>query len=645
MNLVRVVLLFALTAVFIVPAWAQKEDWQPITQEDLHVAQVPGDPGASAIQLYYANYIDDSMAYEFVYHRIKILTESGKKYADVEITGGFNLDVGNLKARTIHPDGSIVEFTGKPFDKTIYKGRGIKWNAKTFTMPEVTVGSIIEYKYKTKNYTSDHWVLQHDLYTVREYLSFQPRHWGERMSWAGRNLKDPQPVSKSGGWVVEWKDVPAFQTEANMPPEENYKPSVNFYYLREDINNADKFWQEIGKFLHEFIERYIGNRKEIREAAVEAIGSETDPEKKLRKLYDRAQQIRNLSYERARTQEERKKENIKENENLGEIVKRGYGDSEDITAFFVGMARSAGFDAQLLLVSNRRNAFFSPKVLSLRSLNSWIALVKINGQDVYLQPGVRFCPYGLLRWANTSTDALKFDKKGGTFVMVPPLTNARSLTHRVANMALTEEGSLNGEISVEFQGEEALEHRIDAMDRDDAGKKKDMEDELKSSLPDGSIVKMIDVKGWEAPEESLVARFSVEVAGYASSVGKRLLVPSLLFQPQQKDAFKHAERKYPVYFPYAFTERDRVVIKLPAGYALESVPPKQDVALKYARYQSVSVSDGKQLVSERALGFNAIFVQLSQYPELKEFMSKIQAGDEQQVVLHVEAVKNAQKIN
>jgi hypothetical protein len=638
-------LFLAIVAIFALPANAQKEDWLPVTQEDLQLKQVPGDPGASAIQLYYANYVDDSQGYEFVYHRIKILNESGKKYADVEITAGIDLDVGNLKARTIHPDGSIVEFTGKPFNKTIFKGRGIKWNAKTFTMPEVTVGSIIEYKYKLKNYTSDTWILQHDLYTLREYLSFQPRHFGETLSWSGRNIKDPMPVRKSGGWEVEWKNVPAFQTEANMPPEANYKPTVTFFYLRDDIASADKFWQEVGKILHDIFDRYIGNRKEVREAAMEAIGSETDPEKKLRKLYDRAQQIRNLSYERERTEQERKSEKIKTNENLGDIVKRGYGDSEDITAFFVGMARAAGFDAQLLLASSRSNSFFSSKLLSLESLGGRVALIKLNGKDLYLQPGVRFCPYGLMRWPNTSTDALMFDKKGGTFVTVPPLTSDRSLTHRVATMELTDEGSLKGEIAVEFQGEEALEHRLDALDKDDAGKKKDLEDELKSWLPGGATVKMVNVQGWEAPNEPLVAKFGVEVAGYASSVGKRLLLPSLLFQPQQKDAFTHAERKYPVYFPYAFTERDRVVIKLPAGYALESVPPKQDVGIGYARYQSVSVSDGKQLVSERALGFNAIFVQLSQYPELKDFMSKIQAGDEQQVVLRVEAVNNAQKNN
>lgn len=626
---------------FSLPSFAQKEDWQPIEQEDLKINQVPDKPGADAIQLYYANYIDDSSDFEFVYHRIKILTESGKKYADVEIDAGINNDIGNLKARTIHPDGSIVEFTGKPFDKTIFKGRGLKWNAKTFTLPDVTVGSIIEYKYKTR-YTSDLWILQHDLYTVREHLAFLPRHWGERVSWSGRNLSSSAPVKKSDGWELEWKNVPAFETEANMPPEENYKPSVSFYYFREDIKNEAKFWEEIGKFLHDFIEHYIGNRKEIKEAALQAIGSETDPEKQLRKLYDRAQQIRNLSYERERTTEERKKENLKNNENLGEIVRRGYGDSEDITAFFVGMARAAGFDAQVVLVSNRRGAFFSPKVLTLDGLRTWMALVNVKGQDIYLQPGVRFCPYGLLRWANTSTDALKFDKKGGTFIKVPPLTSERSSTMRVAKMELMDEGLLKGEISVEFQGEEALEHRLDYREADDAGKKKNLEEELKSWLPGGSTVNMVSVQGWEASAEPLLARFSVEVPGYASSVGKRLLLPSLLFQPQQKDAFKHAERKYPVYFPYAFNEHDRVEIKLPAGYALENVPPRQDVGIGYARYQSVSMSDGKRLVSERALAFNAVFIQLTKYPELKDFMSKIQADDEQQLVLRAEAVKNAQ---
>jgi|SRR5450432_170785 len=625
--------------------FCQSEDWVPLSPQDQQIKEVPGNPGASAIQLYYANQLHDDEGYEFYYKRIKVLNDSGKQYADVEISGNIDSKVTNLKARTIHPDGSIVEFTGKPFDKTIFKGRGFKLAAKTFTMPDVTVGSIIEYKYRLENYWSDTWVLQHDLFTVKEFVSFEPGHFGQGLSWVGRNTQDHQPVKKSGRWEMQWDNIPAFEVETNMPPERNYKPTFQFYYLGYQVTGSDKFWVEVGKYLNEYYERYIGNRKEIREAAAEAIGTETDPEKKLRKLYDRAQQVKNLSFERQMTEQEKKKEKIKTNENLGDIVKRGYGDSDDITAFFVGMARASGFEASLLLASNRREDFFSDKLLTLDNLTGRVAMVNLNGKMIYLQPGVRYCPFGLLHWINTSTEALKFDKKGGSFVTVPGFNNDRSLTRRIATMELSEDGSLHGDISVEFSGQEALQHRLDSNGDDEASRKKDLEDELKNWLPSGAVVKLAKVEGWDSPYQPLVARFTLELPDYAVVAGKRVLLPSLLFQSQQKDAYNHVERKYPVYFPYPFSERDRVSIKLPSGYSMENIPPRQDLSLDFARYQTAAAYDGKQFIAERAFGFNAVFVQLARYPELKDFMSKVKAGDEQQAVLKMGVTTNAEKTN
>jgi len=165
----------ALAGCFVLPVLglAQKEDWLPVTPQDLQMKEVPGNPGASAIQLYFADYIDDDEQTEFFYHRIKILNDKGKQYADVEIEIPPEGSVGGIKARTIHPDGSIVDFTGKPFQKTLIKGRGIKFLADTLTMPDVTPGSIVEYKYKVTwpgILTDNYWVVQHNLYTVKESL-------------------------------------------------------------------------------------------------------------------------------------------------------------------------------------------------------------------------------------------------------------------------------------------------------------------------------------------------------------------------------------------------------------------------------------------------------------------------------------------
>ncbi len=145
---------------------------------------------------------------------------------------------------------------------------------------------------------------------------------------------------------------------------------------------------------------------------------------------------------------------------------------------------------------------------------------------------------------------------------------------------------------------------------------------------------MTVAQGWDGTDEPLAARFSVEVPAYGSVAGNRLVLPSALFQVRKIDAFKHSDRKYPVYFSYAFTEVDKVNLKYPAGFTVESVPEKQEASLPYARYQNISQNDGTQLVMQRALRFNGVYFPLERYSELKGFFSKVQTGDEQQAVLH-----------
>jgi hypothetical protein len=638
--------LFALFTVFVTPALAQKEDWLPITRQDLEIKQVPGNPGADAVQLYYADFINDQEETEFFYVRIKVLNEKGKSHADVELIVPPEASISSLKARTIQPDGRITEFTGKPFQKIVIKGRGVKVLAKAFTMPEVNVGSIIEYKYHidTPGYvtvSNNSWTIQHELYTVKE--SFRMKAFsgpieglegGYRVaalySHMPNNIK---PLQKGEGYELDLENIPAFESEGYMPPEDDIKPQMRFFYITTGNSTPDKFWQDAGRKWNDEAEHFIGNRKEISQAAAEAIGSETGPEQKLRKLYARAQQIRNLTYERERTEEEQKKEKLKLNQNAGDVLARGAGYRDDITRFFVALARSAGFDASIVRISNRLNKFFDKGLLSRQQLETEIAVVNLAGKDVYLDPGTRFCSYGYLRWIRTSTQGIKLDKKGGVFVTVPSAAYDKATTRRNAEMALDSGGNLTGSITVKFEGGEALEHRLDELDADEAGKKNDLEDELKGWLPPGAVIKLTKSEGWETSDAPLAAIFSVEMPGYASIAGKRLLVPAYLFQARQMDAFKHADRKFPVYFPYAFGEVDKINITVPSGYTLENVPQQQTARLAYAAYQNVAQFDGKQVVTQRILQINGIFFRVEQYPEVKAFFSKVQAGDEQQAVL------------
>src|SRR5215470_13985022 len=103
------------------------DGFQPISPEELKMTSEPQAPGAPAIILIRQVDRDDngSTSHEYNYFRIKILTEEGRKHADIEIP--FFKQQGNIvniRARTIRPDGSVANFDGKIYEKPIVKAKG-----------------------------------------------------------------------------------------------------------------------------------------------------------------------------------------------------------------------------------------------------------------------------------------------------------------------------------------------------------------------------------------------------------------------------------------------------------------------------------------------------------------------------------------
>jgi len=659
------VLLLLLTATLCAAAKDKDKDqlkpegWLPITPQDLAIKEVPHDPGADAIQLYLSYYKDDDANFISVYRRIKVLTNAGKNRANVEIPIQPGQSLKQLVARTIHPDQKIIDFTGKPFEKVLIKRRGVKFSARSFTLPEVTVGSIIEYRYVIE-LPSDgvslisSWPVQEDMFTVSERLRFRayqglvmvPTEWTSilhksQVAYSYLNQIDLRvPEKKQGNLMeLELQNVPKFDAEEYMPPEDDFRPVILFYYGGREMSSPDKFWEEWQKLITEYVEKFIGSSREIHDAAMQAIGGETDPEKKLRKLYARAQQIRNLSFERLRTAQEKKEEHLKRNNSAQEVLQRGFGTSWDINATFAAMARAAGFEANMLGVSDRKERSFNKIILWMGQLDSSAVMVEVGGKDLVLDPGTRLCPFGLLRWKNTATTALKYSKVGGGFMTTPQPES--SLMHRSARVTVGADGALTGEISVDFNGEDALEHRLDALDEDEAGRRTGLEDEVKSWLPQDAVVKFQDSQGWESADGPLQARFKVEVPAFAVAAGKRMVLPSFFFPTLQKNMFTSQIRKYPIVFPYPFTEDDEISLKLPEGYVVEEPPYRRRAGLSYAGYEINTVLQDRLLVTKRKMRLEGLQFPPDKYEELKNFFSVVQKGDGGQAVLRPQAEEKA----
>lgn len=616
------------------------DEWLPITPEELKMTSEPAAPGAPAIYLYRQVDRDDSSFHETVYARIKILTEEGRKYADIEIP--FFKGRGNIhgiKARTIHPDGKIVNFDGKIYETTVVKARGLKYLAKTFTLPDIQVGSIIEYHYTHdwENYIYDsRWILSEELFTKNAKFSLkQYDRFAISWSWPVGLPDGTAPPKAQGNTIrLETHNVPAFHIEDYMPPENTLKYRVDFVYSEESVEkDVDKFWKEQGKKQYGNVESFVGKRKAMEQAVAQIVSPGDSSEGNLRKIYARVQQVRNLSFEREKTEEEKKREKIKEVGNVEELLKRGYGDGREITWLFLGLARAAGFEAYPVLVSRRDQYFFNRNLKNPSELNDNVVLVKLNGKDFYFDPGTEYTPYGLLPWPETAVPGLRLDKDGGGWVQTPLPESATSKIVRKAALKLTNDGTLEGKLTVTFTGLEAFERRIEQRNQDEATRKKVLEDQIKEYIPAAIEVELTNKPDWGSSAPALVAEYDLKVPGWVSGAGRRALFPVGLFGNTEKHVFEHADRVHPIYIQFPFEKYDDVAIELPLGWKVSSLPPARNDDAKAIQYQLKAEDQKGTLHLERKLRVDLLMVEKQNYSILRAIFQAVKTGDEQQIVL------------
>lgn len=625
------------------------DDWRPISPEELKMSSEPLAPGAPAIILWRQVDRDDRglTAHEVNYVRIKILTEEGRKYADVEIP--FAKSIGNnvvrINARTIAPDGSITNYDGKVFEKNIVKAKGLKYVAKTFTLPNVQVGSIVEYSYTLdlSEYTlfDSHWILSDELFTKAASFSLKPYTsdyvpYNVRWSWHLLPAGSDQPKEGPDHVIrLQVHDIPAFRAEDYMPPENELKSRVDFTYTDEGSEKDPAvFWKKRGKKLNDGMESFINKRKAMEQAVAQIVSPTDSPEVKLQKIYARVQQIRNTTYEVRKTEQERKREKEKDASNVEDVWKRGYGTGGQLTWLFLALTRAAGLEAYGVIVSDRGNYFFNPNIMNPSNLDTNVVLVKVNGKDLYLDPGAAFTPFGLLEWSETGVQGLRLDKDGGSWVRTTLPESSESRIERKAALNLSETGDLEGTLTISFVGLEAMQRRVEERNEDESERKKSLEDEAKEYIPAASEVDLTNKPDWGSSSTPLIAEYKVRIPGWVSGAGRRAMLPVGIFSASEKRVFEHAERVHPIYFEYPFEKMDDVSVTLPLRWQVSGLPPakKQD-SNGLIVYELKAENDKSTIHLNRKLKIDLLLLESKYYAALRNFFQVVRTGDEEQVVL------------
>jgi hypothetical protein len=627
---------------------ALRAQFQDPTPDELKMTSDPKAPGAPAVYLYREETSEADRRMRTYYARIKVLTEKGKELATVKIPFEHgSAKINKVEARTIHSDGTVIPLNVKPEDVVDFKSKYFQEDSMVFTLPSAEVGSILEYRLQIEyshGVGPPRWELQYPWFIHKEHFFYDPGATGG--AWIGEHGKvldrlgavttpPKAPVSiqtNKGRFSVDLSDVPPVPDDDWMAPINTLRWRVEFYYTY--ARTTKEFWDTEVKFWAQDIGEFTKVTGTIRKAADSIVSPGDTDEQEARKIYAAVEKLDNTDFSRVKSNAERKKEKLKEVHSVEDVWKNQGGAGNSIALLYVALARAAGLKVWPMEVVDRSNAIFDETYLEEDQLEDYIVIVNLGGKEIYVDPGQKNCPFGVLHWAHTLAGGFRESDAGPVIAWTPAANYQNNKVTRVADLTLDAEGNVEGSARIVLTGAEALYWRQRALENDAEEVKKQFNEDLQGDLPEGIEAAFDHFISLEDYETNLIA--IVKISGKIGvATGKRLILPGLFFESRAKHPFvAQDKRTIPIDVHYPEMESDDVIYHLPPGYTVESAPRTADVTWPGSallRINSLAKNDSLEVA--RVFGRNFTLLPPDDYKDLHDFYLKLAAADQQQIVL------------
>lgn len=542
------------------------------------------DPSADAEAIFWDISLDDKKSDRLIYRhyvRVKIFTERGReKFSKMDIPFMKGKKVEGVAARVIKPDGTIVVLQpSEIFEREIVRLNKVKVQAKSFAVPGIEPGVIVEYQYmetfKNDSAAGERLTLQRDIpmqkvsYHIRPVKGWNLRVRSYNMPADMPNLDFVDDPDNKGFQVATMTNVPALKEEPNMPPEEEVR---RWAYLSYTSSAWTYLSFQYGLVLRELAKESKG----IKSTSAQITAGATTQDEKLRKIYDFVQgNIKNISFDRSLTDEQRENLKIK---SADDVLDKKVGNEFYVDLLFAALANAAGFETAIFLTADRSDYFFTPEKYPYTGFvrPSGIAVLVDNSWR-YFEPGVPYLAYGQVVWQDEGAMALIIGTGSYYWKGVPLSDQTKSLAKRTGKFKLLEDGTLQGRITLEFEGHQAIRRRRDGIMSSPEKREDNAVQEAKENVKSGEI-SGLSIENFENPAKPLTYVYDVRIPGYAQKTGKRMFLQPGFFESGSTPAFSSSTRTHPIYFSYPWSEQDNIEIELPKGFTLENPDAPADVA-------------------------------------------------------------------
>lgn len=627
---------------------AQDYKFGKVSMAELQETYYAPDSTIGAVVLYKKQYVYVDIAgsngftqINEMFERIKIYNKQGFDWATKRIrlyhkTISDSEIVQGLKGYTYNlVDGEIVKDKLKR-DGIFQETESDRVKIKTFTLPNVKEGSVIEYSYKIGSpyigiddihfqYTIpinkfDLEVVTSERYVYSKMLNprsnFMPNiEYGIRNKH-GSGYKENIITSN----VV---NIPLLKDEPMIDNIYNYRAKLMFELISikssgHTLKNFATSWEDVVRDINEsdYFGGQIKRSKFLKDEIKEIKSQGTDKLVIMRNVFDfiKKEMKWNGRYG-------------KYARNISKSYKEKLGSVAEINLMLVSMLRASGIIAHPVLLSTKKSGI--PLIPTVDGLNYVIACAEIGGREILLDATEKYCVPGILpeRTLNWEGTLVLEDGKSKKVRLLPTSASQMNI---MMNLIIHDDGSVEGK-------ERSIHSDLDALKF--RKKYKDLTEEkyIESLINRYNLddITNFNIQNIDNLDKPIMETYSFEIDEGVDVIGNEMYVSPLFFLKLESNPFKSETRSYPIDFVYPFSRKKMINIKIPEGYEVTSLPKAIKVVLPGGLGSfvfNISETNGGLNVMS-TFRVNTPVIPSFNYLELKEFYNQRVMKEAEKVVL------------
>jgi len=524
--------------------------------------------------------------------RIKIYKKEGLKWANYKLPyriGYENLNDDRVEFSDCYTsnleNGKVVKtkLTGEGTFKTSINKY---WKEAVITMPNVKVGSIVEFKYVLKsenivefpkfNFQQDIFV-NYSEYTTQipgffvykavakrsSDLIFDSKEEGGSLSYT---LTDGSQRTESVSFrqaknTYSAYNIPALKEEPFVDNIENYRLSViheleKTQFYQEPVKNYSMTWDGVAKTIYE--DKDFGNELQEREYLKQdlalIIKDIESPNERLDVIFKFVQNKMNW--------------NNKRGYYVDKGVKQAYidgtGNTAEINFILISMLNFAGIKASPVLISTLDNGI--PVYPNRTIFNYIIAAVEMDGKQILLDASNKnttqnIIPLYAINWTG------RLINQDGTAQEVKLIPSVLSKKWTSMMAVIDEKGKISGKYKVQRTDYEAFAFRDKFLGINKQNYLETLENDFK-----GIQISNYSIENDKDFPKPVIETFTFTTDSECEVIGDKMYINPKLFFTKTKNPFVQEEREFPIYFGFPSQERFNINIEIPNGYLVESIP-------------------------------------------------------------------------